>query len=1060
MKKLLRPKLQLVIFFFFFAHQFANAQWGAGAASFTIYNKPQYGAFLNNTNLTVTRRAAIAKDSLRCDLVRSQIVTSTWTGSSNTFNAYDAQGLDQWVVLLHNNAGGGAHPFVTSAGRTGYGDTVRSILLTYPQIHIIAVENEEFTTNFNSGPMTDYGGMLQTVYPIAHALGVAVTDGGLTGVGMAIKTYRYVVAKYGQTAADQYGVASGMSTTQINAAKTKNSNASLEAQANQIDTVFNYSAYVDFWNMHGYEVFVATNSPDTITKISPNVYRYTAEFITRTTRKPVVSNEVGQRFNVQALLTTNMLNEFYRLGIPKIIWYNNFGTLGAQPLTDTTTGALLPSGVAFVNFLHPGTVIGGGGRYGNQDSIRIPISNGQFATALVLVPDDYLNNSNIHPLIIGLVGAAKYGTQAIKLTQEGLGEAIFNRDWDGNAMNTSTGILEKFIAVSILSPYSTQSLTNSDMTLAMSWLYSHYRVDTLCVGGTGPSRGGAPFAWYAAHILSANPCISWTFFNPKHLFAAIMPMSAEINQCDPVDSLVTDSVGVWAFGSDTTGSNDSHAIATHFFVDHINAIVPNFARFTNYTCTDGCPNKCGHGCWPQFLKATYTESFNGVSMNVYQFVLSKRRKAKVVAIKNKRIYLNKASDNTVSVNSTTYPYNPGDSFVLRASAGPYSSVAFRNLDSFNVINEGGQVVDSSFATNPDGSGGIAGGFSFYNCTHWHVIGSGAAGVKYGFLFKTDFHRGVGIQVYGRSAWGEVDHCEINNKNAGFWIKEESLDNNCDSNYGFPKWVLHDFKLHDNYIHNTSAEGMYLGSTAPNGTTGTQHPSVWCFNNISRTDSVAGAVPDTILPMRLGKFDIYNNIIDSTGRGAIQLSDADSGVSHIHNNRLTHIGLEFNSDQGNAIITGTYTRAIIDTNFINKTFTAGIHLLGSYSYVHDNFIDSSGYLAVGHTATGASIEINDPTANIPSPGHTNPDSSTFIIQNNTVGAHTDGVNVRVYNSNPNQWTKKNVICSSGTFNVPAGIIFSTVCGTGMLDYKVNATDVASIILRDKYRSYFKFNQLIK
>ena len=75
-------------------------------------------------------------------------------------------------------------------------------------------------------------------------------------------------------------------------------------------------------------------------------------------------------------------------------------------------------------------------------------------------------------------------------------------------------------------------------------------------------------------------------------------------------------------------------------------------------------------------------------------------------------------------------------------------------------------------------------------------------------------------MYGRSAWIEVDHCEMYNKNAGFWIKEEQADAACKKSLSFPNWVLHDFQLHDNYIHNTSAEGMYLGSTAPNGFEGT------------------------------------------------------------------------------------------------------------------------------------------------------------------------------------------------------------------------------------------------
>ena len=111
---------------------------------------------------------------------------------------------------------------------------------------------------------------------------------------------------------------------------------------------------------------------------------------------------------------------------------------------------------------------------------------------------------------------------------------------------------------------------------------------------------------------------------------------------------------------------------------------------------------------------------------------------------------------------------------------------------------------------------------------------------------------------------EIDHCEMYKKASGFWIKEEV---ECADSLSFPNWVLHNFKIHDNYIHNCSLEAMYLGSTDPNnfsGTDSSQHPVVYCNGKATKNK-----------PMRLGNFNIYNNIIDSTGRGAIQLSDADT-----------------------------------------------------------------------------------------------------------------------------------------------------------------------------------------
>ncbi len=268
---------------------------------------------------------------------------------------------------------------------------------------------------------------------------------------------------------------------------------------------------------------------------------------------------------------------------------------------------------------------------------------------------------------------------------------------------------------------------------------------------------------------------------------------------------------------------------------------------------------------------------------------------------------------------------------------------------------------------------------------------------------------------------ELDHCEMYNKNAGLWIKEEQADAACQDSLSFPKWRLHDFQLHDLYIHNTSAEGMYLGSTAPNGYEGSQHPAVYCSNGRG----------DSLLPMRLGVFSIYNNIFDSISRSAIQLSGADSGVSQIYNNQITNIGFEYNNQQGNGIVLGGYTSANVHNNTISYTYASGIFSLGAGTVkILNNKVNYSGYLN-GRTAAGfANIEVDTRNTTHPSPRQANPELVTFTVKNNKLGTNTD-CNIRVYNAY-NTYTTKNVICHDTILNTTNRATVAVNPGITVLD----------------------------
>ena len=137
-----------------------------------------------------------------------------------------------------------------------------------------------------------------------------------------------------------------------------------------------------------------------------------------------------------------------------------------------------------------------------------------------------------------------------------------------------------------------------------------------------------------------------------------------------------------------------------------------------------------------------------------------------------------------------------------------------------------------------------------------------------------------------------------------------------------------------------------------------------------------AAPDSLLPMRLGNFTIYNNIFDSISRSAIQLSDADSGISKIYNNQITNVGYEYNNQLANGIVLGSYTSANVHDNTISYTYASGIFSLGAgIVKIENNKVNYSGYLN-GRTATDLQIlKLIQETLH-PSPGKANPEKLTF------------------------------------------------------------------------------------
>jgi Bacterial Ig domain len=277
---------------------------------------------------------------------------------------------------------------------------------------------------------------------------------------------------------------------------------------------------------------------------------------------------------------------------------------------------------------------------------------------------------------------------------------------------------------------------------------------------------------------------------------------------------------------------------------------------------------------------------------------------------------------------------PGDTLLIDATKS-WSYIYLENKSGtadcpIYIINLGGQAK----LTGPQAQ------ISLFNCTNIKVLGNGSSNVQYGFYIQpysndTIANGTFAVNVAGRSKNIEIGHISIRNTGMGIVVKE---DGGCDPLSNYPNWVIDSITIHDNSIVNSWNQGMYLGNTAPdNGPTSYSPRPVIC-----------NGVTTYPRPPRLGNIKVFNNYVDSTGRGGIQLSTASTGYSEINNNTVKHSGLGGDEGQGSGILVGGYTRAYIHHNTIVNTLTYGISSFGASGTniplrIEHNITDSSGYL---------------------------------------------------------------------------------------------------------------------
>jgi hypothetical protein len=212
---------------------------------------------------------------------------------------------------------------------------------------------------------------------------------------------------------------------------------------------------------------------------------------------------------------------------------------------------------------------------------------------------------------------------------------------------------------------------------------------------------------------------------------------------------------------------------------------------------------------------------------------------------------------------------PGDTIVI--AAGDYP----------NGIIIGGF---SGSATNPviiQNQGLVtARQLSIAQAQYFRLTGSGS-GEAYGFKIG-NVSNSTGIAIGRATSDYEVERCEVWNSGVGFLFKIQPAADDALTQY--PNWTINNVYVHDNYIHDTTGEGMYIGHTFPNAD----------INN------------GNLIPVRMQNVKIYRNRVENAGWDGIQLSNARSGSEIFNNVVKNHGAANINFQQAGIQLGGNTT----------------------------------------------------------------------------------------------------------------------------------------------------------
>ncbi|MGL1888641.1 MAG: T9SS type A sorting domain-containing protein [Reichenbachiella sp.] len=222
---------------------------------------------------------------------------------------------------------------------------------------------------------------------------------------------------------------------------------------------------------------------------------------------------------------------------------------------------------------------------------------------------------------------------------------------------------------------------------------------------------------------------------------------------------------------------------------------------------------------------------------------------------------------------------------------------------------------------------------FYGISISGKPGGGGIGIRMGF-FTNNYH---------------IDHVKIEDvKTHGMNLKN---DPKCDDPRTWREsGNVNDYVIvHDNYINNTGQEGFYIGDSHYH------HEELTCLGGGENEGRLVQESP-------ILKAEVYNNIVENTGRDGIQVGSVIEEAI-IHDNHVRNSGLGGNESHLSGFQINPGTKGILYNNIVINTPGTAYFILGDGVEMHHNLAYKAetaieGYERLTH------------------------DTSTYIIHNNT------------------------------------------------------------------------------
>lgn len=282
---------------------------------------------------------------------------------------------------------------------------------------------------------------------------------------------------------------------------------------------------------------------------------------------------------------------------------------------------------------------------------------------------------------------------------------------------------------------------------------------------------------------------------------------------------------------------------------------------------------------------------------------------------------------------------PGETVCL--TAGTRGRLVLENFQGaegrpITFVNHGGRVVirdDSKY------------GIVIRNSRHFRLTGMGNPAHRHGIEIS-DVE--TGVRAGWKSSHMEFDHLEIKSV-AGQGIltsSKSNCDNGSDNSFDFDNdgQTAHDlndvisqsnFKqyrtvIHDNYLHDIGDEALYIGSNR----------TVYANYGQGSPTNCRQGNPNPLHPLLEG-VEVYSNVIQRTGRDAINVKGTPVGCK-VHHNSITEDSMARRGNgQDGGIDIGLNSRCDVYENVIQSGYGRGLNLNGMGGRVYNNLITDAG-----------------------------------------------------------------------------------------------------------------------